>query len=168
MRNEKERKLIEEFKKKYPKKHAIWREKLTKQFIEWKRKYKRVDQTQEKNSSIDKILFRLDSIEKRLSILESNNENIISDKKTVIISKKKFLRTIKSVYNSLDKRFGDFASISALTEKIKETIPWSTEQIHSELYNLFMEYKIDLQTGKKTNGEALKRDGNIFVWMKFK
>ena len=68
----------------------------------------------------------------------------------------------------MEKRFGDFVSVSDLTEKIKEYLPLPTKDIHSQLYELFMEYKIDLQTGKNTGGTPLVQDGKEFVWFKFK
>jgi hypothetical protein len=68
----------------------------------------------------------------------------------------------------MEKRFGDFVPVSTLTESIKQYIPLPTEKIHSQLYELFMNYKIDLQTGKNVGGTPLIQDGKIFVWFKFK
>ncbi len=165
---EEDTELIKEYERIYPKKHAIWQGKITNQFLKWKKKNKNRHQIQETVPLIKKILFRLDSIEERLNILENIKKNIIPKKAEIEISKNQFLRIIKTAYDSIEKKLGDFISIFILTEKVKETIPLTTEQIHSELYNLFMDYKIDLQTGKKINGEPLLRDGNTFVWVKFK
>jgi hypothetical protein len=47
---------------------------------------------------------------------------------------------------------------------MRNYLPWSTEQIHEQIYKLFMEYKVDIQPGKQKSGQPLKRDGKIFVW----
>ena len=84
------------------------------------------------------------------------------------ISEDHFYRILKLSYNSLDKKFGEFVLISDLTEKIKNSIPWSTERIHKNLYKLFLNYKIELQPGKRDRGVPLVQDGKKFVWFKLK
>ncbi|MBN1801617.1 MAG: hypothetical protein JW891_08945 [Candidatus Lokiarchaeota archaeon] len=117
--------------------------------------------------NIQKIFKKFASFEKRLEKLESG-EVVKKKKKHSKISEDHFYRILKVVYKSMEKRFGDFVSVSALTEKIKEYLPLPTEKIHTHLYELFMEYKIDLQTGKNVGGTPLIQDGKEFVWFKFK
>ncbi len=118
-------------------------------------------------SSLQKIFKRMSSIEYRLKTLETQ-EPTAKRKKETDISDDHFFRILGVVYKSMEKRFGDFVSVSALTESIKQYIPLPTEKIHSQLYELFMNYKIDLQTGKSTGGTPLVQDGKEFVWFKFK
>ena len=162
-------------------KNAIWRGKITKGFLDWKKKQERkskavsIPQSISKSPvmseiqlNIRKIFSILSDYDLRLKILES--KALISKGKEISeeISEKHFLRILKTVYNSSEKKFGDFVPISRITEKIKEYIPWSTVKIHSELYKLFIDYEIDLQPGKNVEGVPLIQDGKKFVWFKFK
>jgi len=120
-------------------------------------------------SDVKKIYNKLDNLDYRLKtienkVYESKNRELIIPK----ITEAHFLRTLRVAYDSLEKRIENFVSVSALTEKLKEFIPWSTEKIHSEIYKLFMNYQVDLQPGKKFDGEPLVQDGKSFVWFKFK
>lgn len=117
--------------------------------------------------NMQKIFKRLANIEYRLKTIESQ-EFTPKKKKQTDISDDHFFRILGVVYNSMEKRFGDFVSVSTLTESIKQYIPLPTERIHSQLYELFMNYKIDLQTGKNLGGNPLIQDGKEFVWFKFK
>ena len=162
-------------------KNAIWNGKVTQNFKKWKenKRSKTIPKSQIKKvsessnltqiqSDIKNIVSKLSNFDHRLSILE--NEIFTSKKIESIeeLSPDHFLRILKMVYNSIEKKFGDFVSIYLITENIKQYLPWSTAKIHSELYKLFMNYKIDLQPGKKIDGEPLIQDGNTFVWLKFK
>ena len=162
-------------------KNAIWRGKITKGFLDWKKKQERkskavsMPQSISKSSimseiqlNIRKIFSILSDYDLRLKILE--NKAMVSKGKEISeeISDKHFLRILKVAYNSSEKKFGDFVPIFRLTKKIKEYIPWTTEKIHSELYKLFIDYKIDLQPGKNVEGAPLIQDGKRFVWLKFK
>ena len=118
-------------------------------------------------SNMQKIFKRISNIEYRLKKIESQEPKVKRKKKTYI-SDDHFFRILGVVYNSMEKRFGDFVPVSTLTESIKQYIPLPTEKIHSQLYELFMNYKIDLQTGKNVGGTPLIQDGKIFVWFKFK
>lgn len=162
-------------------KHAIWRGKITKGYLEWKEKQGRQKRRQvstiqkrddsvvlEIQSNIQKIFTKLDNFDYRLRILERKSPESEKVKTLAKISKDHFFRILKTAYNSSEKKFGDFVSVSTLTDKIKEFIPWSTEKIHLELYKLFMKYKIDLQPGKKIKGVPLTQDGKTFVWFKLK
>jgi len=117
--------------------------------------------------NMQKIFKRIANLEYRLKTLESQ-ELTPKKKKPTDISDDHFFRILGVVYNSMEKRFGDFVSVSKLTESIKQYIPLPTEKIHSQLYELFMNYKIDLQTGKNVGGTPLIQDGKEFVWFKFK
>ena len=117
--------------------------------------------------NIQKIFKRFPNIEKRLKNLEKN-KSTKKKKKDSDISNDHFYRILKVVYSSMEKRFGDFVSVSTLTDKIKDYLPLPIKDIHSQLYELFMQYKIDLQTGKNTGGTPLVQDGKEFVWFKFK
>lgn len=180
MQLENEDSLKKEFKAETGK-NAIWHGNLTKAFTQWKEK--RIKAISKKiptntiseptilndiQSNIKLIFNRLINIENRLKTLENIGSNSETKKLSEPISEDHFWRILKIVYNSLEKKFGDFVSISALTENIKQYLPWSTEKIHLELYKLFIDYKIDLQPGKMVNGEPLKQDGKSFVWFKFK
>ena len=162
-------------------KNAIWRDKITKGYTEWKNKQGRPKKrrtstikkgnksvTIEIQSNIQKIFTKLENFENRLSALEKKLPESKEVKKFGKVSDDHFFRILNSAYNSSEKKFGDFISVSALTDKIKEFIPWPTEKIHSELYKLFMNYKIDLQPGKKVEGIPLIQDGKTFVWFKLK
>ncbi len=162
-------------------KNAIWRGKITKGYLKWKEKQGRqkkgqISTIQQKNysviieiqSNIQKIFTKIDNFEYRLKTLEKKTPESENVERLSKISDDHFFRILKSAYNSSEKKFGDFVSVSALTDKIKEFIPWSTEKIHSELYKLFMNYKIDLQPGKKVEGIPLIQDGKTFVWFKLK
>ena len=175
-----DKKLMEKFKAEKGK-NAIWRGKITKGYLEWKEKQGRqkkrqISTIQKKNdsiileiqSNIQKIIATLDNFEYRLKTLEKIPPESKNVERLGKISDDHFFRILKSAYNSSEKRFGDFVSVSALTDKIKEFIPWSTEKVHSELYKLFMNYKIDLQPGKKVEGVSLIQDGKTFVWFKLK
>ncbi len=118
--------------------------------------------------NMQQIFKRFSKIDYRLSNLENQDKIKKKKKKDTQISENQFLRILKVVYSSMEKRFGDFVSISDLTEKIKDYLPLPTKDIHSQLYELFMEYKIDLQTGKNIGGSPLIQDGKEFVWFKFK
>ena len=117
--------------------------------------------------NMQKIFKRISNIEYRLKTLESQ-EVTTKKKKPTDISNDHFFRILGVVYNSMEKRFGDFVPVSNLTESIKQYIPLPTEKIHNQLYELFMNYKIDLQTGKNVGGTPLVQDGKEFVWFKFK
>jgi len=162
-------------------KNAIWRGKITKGFLEWKKKQEKKKSVQtstmqkisnstinEIQSNIQKIFSKLDNFEYRIRNLETEKPVLKKKKKLGKISDDHFFRILKTAYNSSEKKFGDFVSVSALTDKIKEFIPWTNEKIHSELYNLFMNYKIDLQPGKFFDGTPLIQDGKTFVWFKLK
>ena len=118
-------------------------------------------------TNMQRIFKRISKMEFRLKTLETQ-EPKAKRKKESDISDDHFFRILGVVYNSMEKRFGDFVSVSNLTESIKQYIPLPTEKIHSQLYELFMSYKIDLQTGKNTGGTPLIQDGKEFVWFKFK
>ncbi|MFX1382634.1 MAG: hypothetical protein ACFFBP_09315 [Promethearchaeota archaeon] len=118
--------------------------------------------------NIQKIFRRFSKIDYRLTNLENTEKIKKKKKKDADVSEDQFLRILKVVYSSMEKRFGDFVSVSTITEKIKEYLPLPTKDIHSQLYELFMEYKIDLQTGKNIGGTPLIQDGKEFVWFKFK
>jgi len=178
--NSEDKKLMEKFKAETSK-NAIWRGKITKGYLKWKEKQgrqkrKQISTIQKKNgsvileiqSNIQKIFSKLNNFEYRLRTLEKTplvHEEVGSLSK---ISDDHFFRILKTAYNSSEKKFGDFISVSTLTDKIREFIPWSTEKVHSELYKLFMNYKIDLQPGKKVDGVPLIQDGKTFVWFKLK
>ena len=117
--------------------------------------------------NMQKLFKKISTLEFRLKTLESQ-ELMPKKKKPTDISDDHFFRILGVVYNSMEKRFGDFVSVSNLTESIKQYIPLPTEKIHSQLYELFMNYKIDLQTGKNMGGNPLIQDGKEFVWFKFK
>ncbi len=143
-------------------KHAIWGDRLTKQYNQWKR-------SQKNALNIEKIFVKLEDIEYRLMILENHVLHSESKRSREEVSQEHFLRILRVVYNSCEKKLGDFIPISQLTEKIKEYLPLTTETIHIYLYDLFMEYKIDLQPGKNNfDGDPLVQDGKTFVWFKFK
>lgn len=161
-------------------KHSIWKEKITTNFKKWEIKRgkkstpvlrastSKSSLVSDDISQIRKLLTKFQDFEMRLSKLE----NVVFQSKSKVrvqeISKKQFNRTLKNAYNGLEKRFGDFVSISAITNKIQDFIPWSKKKIHDELYKLFMEYKVDMQPGKRVDGEPLVKDGQTFVWFKIK
>jgi V8-like Glu-specific endopeptidase len=172
-----DKKLMEKFKAETGK-NAIWHGKITKGFLDWKKKQgkRKVKKTLTKlktndsviieiQSNIQKIFSKLNNFEYRLRSLENIKPKF---EKQAKISENHFFRILKTAYNSSEKKFGDFVSISVLTDKIKEFIPWSTEKVHTELYKLFMKYKIDLQPGKNVDGTPLIQDGKTFVWFKLK
>ena len=114
-------------------KNAIWRGKITKGYLKWKEKQgrqkrKQISTIQKKNgsvileiqSNIQKIFSKLNNFEYRLRTLEKKTP--ISEKVERLgkISDDHFFRILKSAYNSSEKKFGDFVSVSALTNKIKE------------------------------------------------
>jgi hypothetical protein len=171
-----DKKLMEKFEASTGK-NAIWRGKITKGYLEWKKKQtgkkkKQLTTTQTYKDStiveIRKIYSMLENLDHRVRKLEKESSKSEKIEISGTISEKHFFRILKTAYNSSEKKFGDFVSVSALTNKIKEFIPWSTQKIHSELYNLFMNYQIDLQPGKKVEGVPLVQDGKTFVWVKLK
>ncbi len=178
---EKEKDLMNRFEQENPGKHAIWHGKATKGYENWKmeqlnksrqiistRKISKRSDLPQIQHDIKRIFSILENLEQRLRTLETGE--IPSKNKTLIeeISSDQFFRFLTISYNTIDKKFGDFVPISILTENLKHYIPWNSEKIHSEIYRLFMEYKIDLQSGKKFKGEPLRQDGKTFVWFKFK
>ena len=178
--NSEEQKLMEQFEVKTGK-HAIWRGKITKGFLQWKEKQKKKPIIKpsvkplpthsilnEIQLDIQNIYSKIKDLESRMKIIENKTITSLEKKKFEAISDDHFYRILRVVYNTSEKKFGDFVPIFRLTEKIKEYIPWSTEEIHSELYKLFMEYKVDLQPGKNVEGIPLVQDGKKFVWFKFK
>ncbi len=175
--SEEERQLMARFKEETDK-NAIWRGTITKGYIAWKKKLKArtIGKTSKPKSmslinieeKINQIFKKLDQLDQRVQLLERNNSSSKKIRKSPKFSGNYFLRILNLVYASIEERYGDFVLISTLTESVKQYIPWSTQEIHSELYRLFMDYKIDLQPGKNIKGEPLRQDGNIFVWFKFK
>jgi len=161
-------------------KNAVWRDKVTTNFKKWAAKRERkgkgiISPRTTKTtlsdgdlSKLDIILNKFQDFEMRLSRLENSVFQSESDVKIQEITDGQFKRTVNTAYNSLEKRFGDFVSISAITNGIQDFIPWPKEKIHNELYKLFMEYKVDLQPGKKLEGEPLVKDGQTYVWFKLK
>ena len=175
-----DKKLMEKFKAETGK-HAIWRGEITKGYLNWKEKLggkkkrkiptipkKKDSAILEIQSNFQKIFSKLDNFEYRLRTLENELPESEKIENLAKISDDHFFRILKTAYNSSEKKFGDFVSVSALTDKIKEFIPWTTEKVHSELFKLFMNYKIDLQPGKKAEGIPLIQDGKTFVWFKLK
>lgn len=159
-------------------KNAIWNGKITSNFKKWAAKQKGKVITNKKPiqttlsnniaSQLQTILNQFQTFEIRISKLENAVFRLEPKEKLEKITREQFNRTINTAYNSLEKRFGDFVSISALTNKIQDFIPWTKEKIHDELYKLFMEYKIDLQPGKRVDGDPLVKDGQTYVWFKLK
>lgn len=160
-------------------KNAIWRNKITKTYLDWKKKRlkkkgskttdistPKVPQLGQINTTLNQIITQFQDFQIRLEKLESAVFSSKAEKSSQQISSNHFLRIIKTAYNSSEKKMGEFVKISTLTNKIKEYIPWSTQKIHYELYKLFTEYKIDLQPGKGDN--PLVADGKKFVWFKLK
>ncbi|MHA1376146.1 MAG: hypothetical protein ACTSR7_17860 [Promethearchaeota archaeon] len=180
MINSEDKKLMEKFEAETGK-NAIWRGDITKNYLTWKKKQvgqkKRQIPTIKKKSdsiileiqsNIQKIFSKLDYFEQRLKNVENRTLPSVKNEDLGDVSDAHFFRILKTVYNSSEKKFGDFISISVLTDKIREYIPWSIKKIHSELYELFMNYKIDLQPGKNVQGKPLIQDGKTFVWFKLK
>lgn len=161
-------------------KNAIWSGKITANFKKWAaQKEKRgkairitsslqTNLSSNINSKLEVILNQFQDFDRRLSKLENKVFKKEIERKTQDITEQQFIRTIKTAYNSLEKRFGDFVSISTITKKIQDFIPWPKDRIHDELYKLFMEYSVDLQPGKKIDGEPLVKDGQTYVWFKLK
>lgn len=161
-------------------KYAIWREKITANFKKWatqkekRGKAIRITSTSQTNlssninSKLEVILNQFQDFDRRLLKLENKVFKKEIERKIQDITEQQFIRTIKTAYNSLEKRFGDFVSISTITKKIQDFIPWPKDRIHDELYKLFMEYSVDLQPGKKIDGEPLVKDGQTYVWFKLK
>lgn len=156
-------------------KHAIWGGKETKGFKIWKAekigmnsiassKITTVNSSR-MQISINQIFEKITEIEKRLIRLEDIVFSSGKKQDMQEISDDHFLNLLRTIYNSIDKKMGDFVKISKLTEKIKDNISWSTEKIHHKLYQLFTEYKVDLQPGR---GDGLESDGKLFVWFKLK
>ncbi|KKM75104.1 hypothetical protein LCGC14_1393560 [marine sediment metagenome] len=157
-------------------KHAVWRGKKTKGYQDWKDKLDKKTSKiltkqvlKSKNSTeLNLLISKFTKMEARLEILENAVFGNIKKKQRKKISEGHILRIIKTIYKSNERKMGNFILISDLTEKIKDYLPWSTEQIHEQIYKLFMEYKVDIQPGKQKSGQSLKRDGKIFVWFALK
>ena len=162
-------------------KNAIWRGKITQGYLKWKqnlnKKQKRKKSSRstsfslkDKNlqNSSTQISSTLVKFEKRLTRLEKAVFKSKMERQDTEISEDHLLHIIKTVYRSEEKKMGNFISIPVLTEKLKKEIPWTTQQIHNELYKLFMDYKIDLQPGKLKMGQPLQQDGKTFVWFALK
>ncbi|MHA1755160.1 MAG: helix-hairpin-helix domain-containing protein [Promethearchaeota archaeon] len=111
------------------------------------------------NKELESLKYRLNVIEQKIGV-EYRQESEVSEEH--------FFRKLKLSYNSLEKKIGGFVLISDLTEKIKNFIPLSTEEIHKKLYSLFLNYKVELQPGKSDQGVPLEQDGKKFVWFKLK
>jgi len=161
-------------------KNAIWRGKITANFKKWAAQQQKKGKvaistsitqptiSSNISSTLEAILNKFQDFEKRLLKLENTIFKTEPENKIQEITDQQLIRTINIAYHSLEKRFGDFVSISALTNKIQDFIPWTNDKIHDELYKLFMEYKVDLQPGKIVQGEPLVKDGQTFVWFKLK
>lgn len=161
-------------------KNAIWRGKITANFKNWEAQRKKKRKTIRKTALTQKaisrsaspdlelIIRKFQDFEIRLSKLENVVFKTKPEEKFQDITEQQFLRTVNTAYSSLEKKFGDFVSVSALTQKIQDFIPWSKDKIHNELYKFFMEYKVDLQPGKIVQGEPLVKDGQTYVWFKLK
>ena len=150
-------------------KHAIWKDKITINFNKWVSKRKKQEKIITKTpSNINVILKKLQDFEERLIKLEIATFDSVKIDDTREITEDQFLRTTKIAYNSLEKKLGDFVSISVITNKIQDILPWSTKKIHDILYKLFMEYKVDLQPGKILKGTPLVKDGQTYVWFNLK
>jgi len=175
--SEEEKQLMAQFKKETTK-NAIWGGKITKGYKEWKKNLEnrtiaKVSQSKslsltDLQNKIGQIFKTLDHLDQRIQHLEKKDSISKKNRKSPKVSRNHFLKILNLVYPSIEERYGEFVLISTLTESIKQYIPWSTQEIHSELYRLFMDYKIDLQPGKNVKGEPLRQDGNTFVWFKFK
>ena len=175
-----DKKLMEQFEA-ITGKNAIWRGKITQAYLNWKKKQEGQKKRQistipkkinsvmlEVQSNIQKIFSKLDNFEQRLKNLEKKTSTSKKNEDLGDVSDAHFFRILKIAYSSSEKKFGDFIPISELTDKIREYIPWSIEKVHSELYELFLNYKIDLQPGKNVQGKPLIQDGKTFVWFKLK
>ena len=172
-----EKQLMDQFKKETTK-NAIWGGRITKGYKEWKQNLKKktidiVSQTKsfpliDIKNKIELIFKTLDQLDQRIQLLERKDSVPKRNQEPLKFSKNHFFKILNLVYPSIEEKYGEFVLISTLTETIKQYIPWSTQEIHSELYRLFMEYQVDLQSGKNVKGEPLRHDGNIFVWFKFK
>lgn len=177
--NGKEKALMKKFEEETGK-YAIWRGTVTKGYQQWKQKLsKKSLKTSTKQISksenfenisteLNLLITKITKMDARLKMVENAVFGDIKQQNTKKISEDHVLRIINTIYKSTQKKMGNFILISELTEKLKDYLPWSTEQIHEQIYKLFMDYKVDIQPGKQKSGQPLRRDGKIFVWFALK
>jgi len=180
-----EKELQERFHKETGK-NAIWHGKITNGYNNWlkkKNKTKDLKKTPKKTSkrkspinqestslknitnTLEKLMVEFQFIDNRLQKLEQAVFHSFKEQSSQKVSTNQFLRIVNTAYDSIEKKkTGGFVPIQNLTSKIKDYIPWSVQEIHDELYKLFMEFKIDLQPGKSSGGIPLIKEGKTFVW----
>ncbi len=165
MSSEIDKRLIAEFQRKNPGKHAIWRGKVTQQFREWfKSKEEGIEKDNKKNNFKKKPTSAMERLENRINLLEKQVKYLMSklggvevklanekDKNTTYSSEK--IKIIKKIIKSKVLP-GDSMSIDDLT-RIKELQKFPIALLEKGINELIDDEIFDASKGysvKKING----------------
>ena len=76
---------------------------------------------------------------------------------------------LRQAYESVPSKMGDMVEISQLSHILAEETGWTINQIHNQIYQAYLEKRVDLQPGKVSGGTALEaEDGSKFTWFQFR
>lgn len=85
------------------------------------------------------------------------------------ISMSDFLFHLQQAYQSVPSKMGDMVELPVLGEILARDTGWTINQIYEQIYQAYVDKKVDLQPGKVTTGEALEaEDGSKFFWFQFR
>ncbi len=82
---------------------------------------------------------------------------------------KDFLFHLHQAYDTAPSKMGTMIEIPVLAEILNKNTGWEINQIYNQIYQAYLDKKVDLQPGKATNGKALEaEDGSRFFWFQFR
>ncbi|MFW9992296.1 MAG: hypothetical protein ACFFD4_09640 [Candidatus Odinarchaeota archaeon] len=94
------------------------------------------------------------------SILKLEKRQIPSDQ---------FLFQLRRAYETAPSKMGDMIEIPILAEILSKNTGWEIDQIYRQIYQVYLEKKVDLQPGKAINGKPLESEnGSRFYWFQFR
>lgn len=85
------------------------------------------------------------------------------------IPSSQFLFQLRQAYETVPSRMGDMVEIPILADILRKNTGWGIDQIYRQIYQVYLEKKVDLQPGKASSGNPLKgEDGSTFYWFQFR
>lgn len=85
------------------------------------------------------------------------------------ISSGQFLFQLRQAYDTVPSKMGGMVEIPILAEILSKNTGWVIDQIYHQIYQAYLEKKVDLQPGKAVEGKYLEsEDGSRFYWFQFR
>lgn len=85
------------------------------------------------------------------------------------IPQDQFLFQLRQAYETAPSKMGDMIEIPILAEILKKNTGWEIDHIYQQLFQAYLEKRVDLQPGKASSGKPLEaEDGSTFYWFQFR